>query len=233
MTVISRCLAATAALALMTGAAAAATAVSQRDLNMRTGPGTGYAVVMTIPGGAPVEVLDCSGSWCRVAFGGRQGYASRAYLGQGGAAYGAYEAPDEGYVDSPSYVYADDYPYYDYGYSYGPTVGFGFGGHRRHYRHGYRHDGRNWDRGSPGRGGTATLPPGTAIEPGGTEAAAIQALRSGRTPPPSALSPPARSGPAFSPPVARSAPVTAPAAGRAIEPGGGEAGAILRARGGR
>ena len=80
MTVISRCLAATAALALMTGAAAAATAVSQRDLNMRSGPGTGYAVVMTIPGGAPVEVLDCSGSWCRVAVGGRQGYVNLSLI---------------------------------------------------------------------------------------------------------------------------------------------------------
>jgi uncharacterized protein YraI len=197
MTVISRCLAATAALALMTGAAVAATAVSQRDLNMRTGPGTGYAVVMTIPGGAPVEVLDCSGSWCRVAFGGREGYANRAYLGQRGAAYGAYEAPDEGYVDDrPSYVYSDDYPY-DYGYSYGPSVGFGFGfsGHR----HRHEHDGRNWEGrnwGGPGRPSATQTPPiagprGFVGRPGGPGGGggAINASRSGGLPAPSAPGP--------------------------------------------
>src|SRR5262245_48833544 len=123
MRVIIRCLAATAALALTAGAAAAATAVAQTELNMRTGPGTGYAVVATIPGGAPVEVLNCSGSWCRVVYAGREGYASRSYLGLGGATYGAYAAPD--YADEYAYADYPYYPYYDYGYSYGPSFGFG------------------------------------------------------------------------------------------------------------
>ena len=57
-----RLLAATvAALGLSTGIAAAAPAVTETDLNMRSGPGTGYGVVTVIPDGATVDVAGCSG----------------------------------------------------------------------------------------------------------------------------------------------------------------------------
>jgi uncharacterized protein YgiM (DUF1202 family) len=70
-----------------TGTAAAAPAVVTNDLNLRSGPSTGYRVVNVMPAGATVDVIDCSGNWCRVAWGGTEGYASLNYLGLGEAAY--------------------------------------------------------------------------------------------------------------------------------------------------
>lgn len=50
------------------------------NLNMRTGPGTSYPVILVIPKGAEVGVLDTSGSWYKVSYGGKTGYASSSYL---------------------------------------------------------------------------------------------------------------------------------------------------------
>lgn len=50
------------------------------NLNLRTGPGTSYAVILVIPKGAQVSVLDASGSWFRVSYAGKTGYASSSYL---------------------------------------------------------------------------------------------------------------------------------------------------------
>ena len=72
-------LAAAASLGLM-GAAQAYEAAATTDLNMRSGPGTQYRVVDTIPGGEIVRVGNCSGSWCRVDFDGLRGWASANYL---------------------------------------------------------------------------------------------------------------------------------------------------------
>src|SRR4051794_35215416 len=73
-------LAAALALVLSAGAAAAASAVVESPLNLRAGPGTQYPVVGSIPGGAPVDVAGCTGSWCQVQFGGESGFASSSYL---------------------------------------------------------------------------------------------------------------------------------------------------------
>src|SRR5262245_23833734 len=54
---------AVAIIAMSAGVAAAAPAVSETDLNMRSGPGTDHAVIDVIPAGATVEVLDCAGTW--------------------------------------------------------------------------------------------------------------------------------------------------------------------------
>jgi hypothetical protein len=99
-------------LALSAGGAAAATGYTEADLNMRTGPGTGYPVITAIPGGSPVEVIDCRGGWCRVAWAGYDGYSSRAYLDIGGESYAA--APPSVVVAPPATVY------YGPGYYYGP-----------------------------------------------------------------------------------------------------------------
>jgi Bacterial SH3 domain len=145
MTLISRCLAVTAALALSTGMAVAATAIASNDLNMRAGPGPGYAVVGVIPGGAPVEVMGCTGSWCQVNYGGRTAFASSSHLQGAGAVAAAVESPayeyHDGYGVGPNYTYGygPDDPsgygpdYYDGSYVSGPyysgpVVGFGFGG---------------------------------------------------------------------------------------------------------
>jgi hypothetical protein len=132
-------------LALSATAAAAVPAVVRSDLNMRSGPGTNYAVVGSLPGGATVDVGDCTGRWCVVAYGGEQGYAARSYLDLGAAgvpaepAYGpSYGYVEPGYVE-PDYYYGDDY-YYG-GYGPGVTLGFGFYGDR------YRHRGQRWHRG--------------------------------------------------------------------------------------
>lgn len=67
---------------LAAGAAQAADAISTADLNIRTGPGTGYAALGTIPGMAPVNVRGCTSGygWCQVSYGGLFGWASSRYL---------------------------------------------------------------------------------------------------------------------------------------------------------
>ena len=105
------------------GTATAATVTG--DLNLRAGPGTRYAVIDTMPAGAHVNVLGCGGGWCRVAWHGTVGYASRNYLAGRGYAY----APGPYYTYEPG-------PYY-YDYAPWPVFGFGFGGGYGGYRGGY------------------------------------------------------------------------------------------------
>lgn len=104
------------------GLAAAAPALVTADINVRSGPGVNYGIVGMLPGGSSVNVLGCSGAWCRVG----GGYASRDYLDNGGGpVYGA----EPVYVGPPVY--------------YGPPVvsfGFGFGGGWGHgWRGGHHH----------------------------------------------------------------------------------------------
>ena len=122
------------ALLLSGGIAAAATVTN--DLNLRSGPGTGYRVIGTMPAGAYVDVIGCDGSWCRVNWRGAVGYASASYLGGGG-----------GYAAAPVYVAPP------------PVVSFGFGwggpGWQRHQWHGHRGGWRGhrggWHHGHRGR----------------------------------------------------------------------------------
>jgi len=76
---------------LATSAAQAATALVTTDLNLRSGPGTRYAVVGTLPDGARVGIRGCTAGygWCRVNYGGVSGWASSRYLAtrQGSARY--------------------------------------------------------------------------------------------------------------------------------------------------
>jgi len=53
--------------ALSAGAAAAAPAVVDTGLNLRSGPGSQYPVVATMPAGATVDATQCGGGWCRGA----------------------------------------------------------------------------------------------------------------------------------------------------------------------
>jgi hypothetical protein len=117
---------------LLAGAGPASPAVVSTDLNVRSGPGTGYGVVATLPAGAQVGVLGCNGGWCRVSFGGGEGYVSARYLaGGGGPAYG----------NVPVYVAP-------------PIFDFGYGGSWRHGGHGYR----GGYRGGGYHGGRASAP---------------------------------------------------------------------------
>ncbi|GGA96532.1 hypothetical protein GCM10011491_26100 [Brucella endophytica] len=75
----------TAALAVgifATTAAQAATALVTTDLNVRTGPSSGYPALGALPNGAVVNVAGCTAGygWCQVNYGGLSGWASSRYL---------------------------------------------------------------------------------------------------------------------------------------------------------
>lgn len=53
------------------------------SVNLRTGPGTQYARITTVPAGARVSVGGCS-SWCSVNYQGMRGYVSASYIAGGG-----------------------------------------------------------------------------------------------------------------------------------------------------
>jgi uncharacterized protein YraI len=74
-----------AALALLgtSVAASAAPAVVTGNVNVRSGPGTGYYAVDTIRRGERVDVQYCQGSWCFVEKRGPDGWVSANYLERG------------------------------------------------------------------------------------------------------------------------------------------------------
>ncbi len=62
--------------------AQAANAITTANLNVRSGPGTSFDVLGTIPNGAPIDVIQCASNynWCDVAWAGRRGWASSNYI---------------------------------------------------------------------------------------------------------------------------------------------------------
>ncbi|MDO9525852.1 MAG: DUF1236 domain-containing protein [Gemmobacter sp.] len=75
-----------AAFLIAASAAHAATpAVTTDPLNLRAGPGPGYAVSSVLDAGAPVSVLGCidNTNWCRVDASGSVGYVYSEYLNIG------------------------------------------------------------------------------------------------------------------------------------------------------
>lgn len=84
-------LAVSAAAALLTASGAAfaqQNVFATADLNVRAGPGTNHRVVGTIGANDPATILNCAGNWCRVSYGGGEGWASARYLADaGGYAY--------------------------------------------------------------------------------------------------------------------------------------------------
>ncbi len=53
---------------------------STTDLNVRSGPGTGYQVLFSLQYGDEVKVLSKSNSWYEIEYNGKIGYASSKYL---------------------------------------------------------------------------------------------------------------------------------------------------------
>ena len=49
-------------------------------VNLRAGPSTQSAIIMTLKAGTGVEVVKCAASWCQVQVGNRSGYVLQAYL---------------------------------------------------------------------------------------------------------------------------------------------------------
>lgn len=53
---------------------------STASVNLRTGPGTGNAIVLTIPSGKTVRVFSTANNWAHLAYNGLSGYSSLSYL---------------------------------------------------------------------------------------------------------------------------------------------------------
>jgi uncharacterized protein YraI len=113
------------------------------SVNMRTGPGTQYAVILTIPAGSRVQVGGCS-SWCSVSYGGARGYVSASYISGGSAGprppvvYHRPPPPTWGYAQRPYWdsrhnAWSDGRRWYFGGRWYnqpsGAWLSFGFSGH--------------------------------------------------------------------------------------------------------
>ena len=77
-----------AALAALALCAAANGEEVASPVNVRSGPGTGWPVVATIPAGTDLQVLSCSTGWrwrwCQVQAGDVKGYVHQSVLGQSG-----------------------------------------------------------------------------------------------------------------------------------------------------
>ncbi len=118
-------MAAASALVLSAVAASAAPAVIQSPVNVRTGPGTQYQVVATLPGGAAVDVGGCTAGWCAINWNGGTGYVNAGYLQTAGGPGPVAISP--GYDDPDYGTYADSDDYYGPDYNgpgiYGPGIG--------------------------------------------------------------------------------------------------------------
>ncbi len=104
-----------ALLAVLTtaGAALAADAVANSVVNVRSGPGTGYGIVDALFAGEEVDVVTCSGSWCKIRHPGPDGWVSKSRLS-------AMDDDGEGPSDVP----------FNFGVTVGPggpTLSFGIG----------------------------------------------------------------------------------------------------------
>lgn len=65
-------------------AAQAAPGMVTNNVNVRSGPGTNYAVVDTARRGQQVDVQQCQGSWCFINTSGASGWVSARYLSANG-----------------------------------------------------------------------------------------------------------------------------------------------------
>ncbi|WP_449395147.1 SH3 domain-containing protein [Devosia riboflavina] len=92
---------ATLAVLATTAAASAAPAIATGNVNVRSGPGTGYGVVDALRRGERVDIQYCRGSWCFVQKRGPDGWVSANYLssGNGGGWGGGWD--DDYYEPAP------------------------------------------------------------------------------------------------------------------------------------
>lgn len=93
---------------LAAGPAHATDAATATALNLRDGPGTGYAKIATMPAGSPVKVKGCRDGWCGVIWRGQKGYASQRGLALGYAEYAELVEP-EVWPIFPAYPYRSGY----------------------------------------------------------------------------------------------------------------------------
>ncbi|MEQ1768633.1 MAG: SH3 domain-containing protein [Devosia sp.] len=100
-------------------AAQALDAEATTSVNVRSGPGTGYAVVDTLYAGESVDVEDCrSSGWCHVSHSGPDGWVSSHYL----------SISDDGSDDGSGQVVIKQNPSVSLSFSFGRGNGFSYGG---------------------------------------------------------------------------------------------------------
>lgn len=98
--------------AALTTAYATTYEVTASVLNVRTGPGTVYAVKAKLVQGDTVEVKTLEGPWALISLGGeKEGYVSTGYLAKTADAQFAYDAGEEAVaVMATTGVLPDDLP---------------------------------------------------------------------------------------------------------------------------
>ena len=69
-------------LSLVATSALATSGQVTANLNFRSGPSTRDAIILTIPNGSAVQIVDCneSGSWCAISYSGQSGFVSGRYV---------------------------------------------------------------------------------------------------------------------------------------------------------
>jgi hypothetical protein len=67
-------------LAFSATTASAAPATVTMDINLRSGPGSGYAVMGSFRAGTVVDVQECAGRWCAITYGDVRGYVNSTHL---------------------------------------------------------------------------------------------------------------------------------------------------------
>ncbi|WP_312654250.1 SH3 domain-containing protein [Proteiniclasticum sp.] len=92
--------------------------ITTAELNLRSGPGTSYSIIAVMPSGAKVTVLSVSGSWAKVTYAGKTGYAHTAYLVKQGT-YASSTVITKGLVTSSSKQIALTF---DAGWEYATTI---------------------------------------------------------------------------------------------------------------
>jgi uncharacterized protein YraI len=110
-------------LALSIGSAMAAPGYATGNVNVRTGPGTGYTKVDTLSRGEQVQIGQCQGGWCYVSHSGPDGWVSANYLSQG-----------SGYTPKPRPTPNNDNPSVGFSFGFGSDgshFGFSFGNQGR------------------------------------------------------------------------------------------------------
>jgi uncharacterized protein YraI len=113
------------------GAASAASAYASSTVNVRSGPGTGYAVVGVLRPGQRVEIDYCKGAWCLIEQRGPDGWVNANYLNADRYRDRDYfddDYYDDGfYLERPRYRYRPVYPFYRSQACFGrPNVSFCF-----------------------------------------------------------------------------------------------------------